>query len=149
PWTGYDENTGFEIPGRPRRPGESMQARFQSADAGMLPSLHMRLLRGRWIEAGDHADAPPVVVINETMARRYFDGDAVGRIADIWDAKRRIVGVVADLRDRPADAAAEPGFWFPMAQMPFPNVTAMLRTSGDPTVLVSAAKSALASLDRE
>jgi predicted permease len=149
PWTGYDENTGFDIPGRPSRPGESIQARFQSADPGMLSALHMRLLQGRWIEPADHADAPPVIVVNETMARRYFDGNAVGRIADMWEAKRRIVGVVADLRDRPADAAAEPAFWFPLTQIPFPNVTAALRTTGDPGSLLPAAKAAIHSLDPE
>ena len=149
PWTGYDENTSFDIPGRPVRPGESIQARFQAGDPGMLPALHMRLLRGRWIEPTDHADAAKVVVVNDALARRFFDGNPVGRIVDIWDAKRQIVGVVSDLRDRPADSAAEPAFWFPLAQQPFPNVTAVLRTAGDPLGVTSAARAALDSLDRE
>ncbi|HEY6393321.1 MAG TPA: ABC transporter permease [Bryobacteraceae bacterium] len=150
PWTGYDENTSFDIVGRPARAGESEQARFQSADSGFLNALRFRLVSGRWIEPGDQASAPLIVVVNEALAKRYFDnGNPIGQYLDLFGEKRRIAGVVADVRDRPSDAAAEPAFWFPVGQVPFSSVTAVLRTDGNPLMLVSAARAALESLDRE
>jgi putative ABC transport system permease protein len=150
PWTGYDENTSFDIVGRPARPGESIQARFQAADPGFLPALRLRILRGRWVEAGDLATAPPIVVVNETLARRYFDNsDPIGQYLDLFGERRRIAGIVADVRDRPSDAAAEPAFWFPLSQVPFSAVTAVLRTDGNPVGLASAARAATESLDSE
>jgi predicted permease len=150
PWTGYDENTGFDIVGRPARPGESIQSRFQAADPGFLSALRLRLIRGRWIEPGDQAKAPLVVVVNDALAQRYFGGaDPIGRYLDLFGEKRRIAGIVADVRDRPSDAAAEPAFWFPLSQVPFAAVTAVLRTDGNPLSLVSAARAATESLDSE
>jgi len=150
PWTGYDENTSFDIVGRPPRAGESEQARFQAADPGFLPAMRLRLIRGRWIEPADQATAPLIVVVNEALAKRYFDNsDPIGHYLDLFGEKRRIAGVVADVRDRPSDAAAEPAFWFPLGQVPFSAVTAVLRTEGNPLMLASAARGALESLDRE
>lgn len=149
PWTGYDENTGFDIVGRAARPGESMQARYQAADPGYFKALHFRLIQGRFIEPGDVKSAPPVIVVNEALARRYFDrGDAVGHYLDLGD-KCRIVGVVADIRDWPADVAAEPAFWWPLAQAPLRAVVAAIRTGGDPLASVSAVRAVLRSLDPE
>jgi predicted permease len=150
PWTGYDENTDFEIVGRTPRPGESIQGRYQAADPGLLSALHFRLLRGRWIDAGDQSKTTPVVVVNEALVRRYFgEQEAIGRYLDLWDDKRRIVGVVADIRDEPAGAAAEPGFWFPLSQVPFRQVSAVLRTDSDPLSVTSAARAVVQQLDRE
>ncbi len=150
PWAGYDENTSFDIEGRAPRPGESIQARFQAANAGFFPALRFRLLQGRFIQPSDHAKAPPVVVVNETLARRFFpDGNALGRYLEIWGDKRRIVGIVADVRDRPADAAAEPGFWWPIAQRPFGLIEVAVRTAGDPMSVLPGVRTALESLDRE
>jgi len=112
--------------------------------------LRFRLIRGRWIEPGDHGTAAPVVAINDALARRYFAGaDPVGRYLDIWGKKRRIIGVVADVRDHPADAAAEPAFWMPLAQQSFPSLSVAVRTEGDPLTLVSAVRAAVDSVDRE
>jgi predicted permease len=150
PWTGYDEDILFDIVGRPRRAGESIQARYQAADPGFLTALGLRLVRGRWIEAGDLASSAPVLVINEALASRYFDtADPVGHYLDFGDRRYRIVGVVADVRDRPADPSAEPGFWWPLAQVPYGAFSIAVRTDLDPAALVPAVRSAVASVDRE
>jgi predicted permease len=150
PWTGYDENTSFSIPGRPAVPGESVQARYQAATSGFFEALRFRLLRGRFIEAHDHGNRAPVVVINESLSKRYFaHQDPLERELDVWGAKRRIVGVVADVRDKPADAAAEPAFWMSMAQQPFATVQAVIHADGDPAAMLASARSTLQSLDPE
>ena len=150
PWTGYDENRSFHIVGRPARPGESIQARYQAADPGFLKALHLRMVSGRWLEPGDRATSAPALVINQALARRYFEGtDPLGHYLDFGEKKYRIVGVIADIRDRPADAAAEPGFWWPLTQAAFSSFSVAVRTDGDPLALVPAVRAAVASLDAE
>lgn len=150
PWTGYDENSGFEIVGRPARPGESMQARFQSATPGYFAAMRIPLKDGRHFEDRDHETAPPVVLVNEAFAKRYFPGTrAIGQRLDLWGKKREIVGVVADIQDRPAEAGAEPAFWWPLSQVPFPSFTAVLRTESDPALLTSAVEHVVHEVDRE
>ena len=150
PWSGYDENTSFRIVGRQPRPGEAIQGRYQAASPGFFEALRFRLLQGRFIEDRDDASATPVVVVNEALAHRYFaDGRILDHFLDIWGAKRQIIGVVADIRDRPADLEAEPAFWWPIAQQPFGRVQAVLRTDGDPLGLVAAATTVVRAADPE
>jgi predicted permease len=149
PWTGYDENSGVDIPDRTEPPTE-LQSRYQGADEGFFRAMGFRLVRGRFVEASDQANSARVVVVNEAFAARAFPGmDPVGRHLKIWDQDVRIAGVVGDIRDHPADPAAEPGFWWPLAQSPFPTLRAAVRTSGDPLTLVSAVRAEVAAIDPE
>ena len=150
PWTGYDENSGFDIKGYTPRPGEELTARYQAASPEFFDAIGTRLVRGRMIAPLDDAKAAKVVLVNETFARRYFaTSDAVDRIISIFGADRRIVGVVEDVRDRPADVAAEPAFWMSLAQEPFGRVRVAIRTSGEPLAVAPAIRAAMASIDRE
>jgi predicted permease len=150
PWTGYDENSSFDIVGREHEQNAEGQGRYQAATPGFFEALRIPLLQGRRFNSGDHRKAPPVILINESLAHRYFPGeDPVGRFLDLWGAPRQIVGVVADIRDRPGDPEAEPGYWFPMEQQAFPQVCAVIRTSGDPLAAAPAAASALRGVDPE
>jgi predicted permease len=150
PWTGYDDNTSFDIPGRPVKPGESIQARYQRATPGYFEALRWPLLRGRLFEDGDRADAQLVVVVNEVLVRRYFeDADPVGREINFFGRRRRIVGVVADVRDDPADADAEPAVWMAAVQQPDSGMSVVVRSSGGALAPVPRLREALATLDRE
>ncbi len=150
PWTGYDENTSFDIDGYAPRAGESISARYQAADGGFFDSMGTRLVRGRLISAGDNAKTAKVIVVNQALVRRYFHGeDALGRILNVWGAKRRIAGIVEDIQDTPADRAAVPAFWMPLAQEQFWRVRAVVRTEGDALAMVPAVRAALRSMDRE
>ena len=64
--------------------------------------MQMRLLRGRLLEERDGPAAPEVIVINDTLARRYFPNeDPVGRRLKLTPHWQTIVGVIADWRSRP------------------------------------------------
>jgi predicted permease len=150
PWTGYDENTSFDLVGRQAPPGDPPQARFQSASPGFFEALRLRLVSGRAIDARDGARAPAVVVVNEALARRYFPaGDALGQKVDVWGDQREIVGIVADIRDHPADPGAEPAFWWPFDQQPFTSARVVLKAEGDPLAVATAAAAAVRRLDPE
>ena len=53
PWTGYDDNTSFQVPGRPEKPGDSPHARYQRASPGYFEALRWPLRSGRLFEPGD------------------------------------------------------------------------------------------------
>ena len=114
----------FVIVGKPApEPGKEPQADFNEVDAGLLPTLGIRLLRGRMLEERDTASSPWVAVVNKTFADRHFPGaDPLGKTirftvgqpgGDKWstpEPPREIVGIVADVaypsffREKPAAA---------------------------------------------
>jgi macrolide transport system ATP-binding/permease protein len=151
PWTGHDENSGFGIPGRANERGGGGHGRYHMATAGYFEALHIPLLDGRNFNEADGAPtAPKVVLVNDSLARRYFAGEkAVGKMLDLWGARRQIVGIVGDIQDRPAGAIAEPAFWFPVSQQNDVNMFAVIRTDGDPLALLPSATRALREMDRE
>lgn len=150
PWTGYDDNTSFDIPGRPVKPGESIQARYQTATPGYFEALRWPLRDGRFFDGDIEDPKKLVVVVNEVLARRYFeDADPVGREIIFFGRPRRIVGVVADVRDYPADVQAEPAVWMAAAQQPASSMSVVVRVSGDALATVPRLRQALASVDAE
>ncbi len=63
----------FSIVGRaPEKPEERPEASLAEVDSGFFPTLNVRLLKGRFIQDGDTEPSPWVVVVNETLARRFF-----------------------------------------------------------------------------
>lgn len=97
------------------------EALFDAASPEHLATTRMRLSRGRWIEPGDRAGAEPVVVVNETFARRAWPTlDALGQCvrvgADTMPC-RTVVGVVGDARmNGEMDASIGPAYWVSVTQ---------------------------------
>ena len=147
PWSGWDENTGFEIAGRATS-GRGPSGRFNAASADFFRAVSVPLREGRWFTAGDDAQAPAVVLVNEALAQKYFPGeDAVGKRLKIWGGEPEIVGVFAGIKDSPVSAAPEPAFYWPLAQRPFGNESVVVATDGDPLSLVPAVRAALRRID--
>ncbi len=126
PWTGYDENAGgFTIQGKKPPPGEDFHARYHAATPDYFRALGIPIVRGRFFTAGDNQGAPLAMIINETMARRYWPHeDALGARITFSDTPKEkdwmtVVGVVGDVKDKPSSSGAEPAFWWPVLQAPF------------------------------
>ena len=124
PWTGYDENTGYSVVGRPFLPDQEPSARFHFATAGFFNALGQPLLAGREVGAGDIKDAPPVVVVNLSLAAQHWPGkeaaqSALGARLKLWGQERTIIGVVGDIKDTPWSTDAQPAIHFPAAQASF------------------------------
>ena len=101
--SGYAIGRGFIPEGRPLTVDENRDATFSSITGNYFRVLQIPLLAGRTFEIRDNADAPKVVIINETIAKRHFGSpaEAIGKRLSIWrDEKfmREIVGVVADTK---------------------------------------------------
>ena len=116
--------------------------------------LQIPILRGRVFTAQDGPDARQAVVINETMARRYFgDEDPIGRrIAEgrsgpggpVW---QEIVGVVGDVRQSGLDSEVFPEIQVPYTQAASWQMAIVVRTSGNPNALVPAIRAQVQALD--
>jgi predicted permease len=154
-WT-WDNSGGFRIEGEPPpSPQESgsrnIVNRVVSPD--YFQTLNVQLLKGRVINEGDGPNKPLVVVINETMARRYWpNGDPIGRrIRSNEDgAWREIVGVVRDVRYGALDTEPEEQVYAPF-DLYYGNSyrTLVVRTDGDPLNLVPAVRGEVQAIDRD
>ena len=150
PWTGYDENTSFGIEGRQFSDDEYPSAQYHFATPDYFRTLGIPLLAGRFFSEADDADAPRVIVINKSMADRYWpDADAVGKRVRLWGETRMIAGIVGDLKDSPGELRAKPGFFFPVTQQAQSNLVLVVRTERDPMNLLAAMRSEIAALDKE
>ena len=139
---GWSSNSAdfFERGGAPRRePPFPIELRYVTP--GYFPALGIPLRSGRSIEGSDTAASPPVIVINETLARRHFGAaDPVG----IEMNRGRIVGVVRDVQQVELGRPAVPEIYFPMAQnwsqVADLGMTLVARTAGNSAGIVEAVR---------
>ncbi|HEY4217136.1 MAG TPA: ABC transporter permease [Gemmatimonadaceae bacterium] len=114
------------------------------ATSGYFAALGIHVVAGRAFTDGDDAHAPPVSVINETFARKYWPrGDAIGHHVN----GAMIVGVVQDIKQTSLTAAPEPQFFQPFAQNPWTRATFAVRVRGDPLAVVAQARRAVREVD--
>ena len=133
---------------RADRPDPPLNAR-PSGDVSMISpgyfqAMGIPILRGRAFTAQDRAGAPRVAILNQTAARALFPGeDPIGkRIKFEWDQNYilQVVGVAAGTRDDSVSAPPDPGLFIPNDQLPYPFVSLVVRTSGDPAQLANAVR---------
>ena len=107
---------------------------------------------GRFFSGSDEATSPSVIIINEAAKQRYFASqDPMGQQIFLWGANRTVVGVVGNERFQGLSEDAPPAVYLPMAQMPsrFGAHTLLVRTSGDPSALISPLQTIVRELDAQ
>lgn len=115
-------------------------------------TLGIQLVRGRVFAPTDGPKAPPVIIINEAMARRYWPkGNAVGAQVHIGPPDPTapwitVIGVVGSVRNDPTRLTPEPIMYLPFRQSSYGN-TLVVRTPGDPIALTSAVRRAITAFD--
>jgi putative ABC transport system permease protein len=154
PLSGTDMDYALREQGRDADPDHPMEAHFRAVSHDYLATLGVPLLRGRALSSRDDATAPPVVVINEAMAGRYWPGEdpigrriAVGRRSGgFW---REIVGVVGNVRSLSVRQEPAPELYAPFAQEPFPFMRFVVRARGDRRSLSDQLRRAVWAIDPE
>jgi predicted permease len=155
PLSGWSGGLRFEIEGdEPRLPSEQPVASFHVASDEYFRSMGIPIVRGRAFTARDTSDAPPVVIVDEALARRFFAGQApVGRRLMLTSSDGRtpveIVGLAGDVRAHGLEEPVEGGIYFPIRQQPTPLLGITLRTSLDPRSLAGPMRAAVWSVDPE
>ncbi|MGI9182932.1 MAG: ADOP family duplicated permease [Longimicrobiaceae bacterium] len=144
---------GFTIEGASPPPSDAQPfVLYAAVSDDYFRMLGIPLRSGRTFGPQDHADVPLVVVISETMARRYWPGgEALGaRIRTGPDPNAplaEVIGIVGDVRNDPALPEPEPMMYESSRQSPWDSPIFLIRTSGDPLALVRPAQHELAALD--
>lgn len=131
---------------------ESQQAEIQSLMPGTFQALSIPLLQGRDFQHTDNSDTERVVIVDETLTRRYWPaGDAIGRrIATTGDREwMRIVGVVVATKHQSLSEENYPHIYRAMAQSPAPRASFVVRTAGPPLAAVPTFRSAIRQVDSD
>jgi len=154
PLSGASATTGLEIEGQPNEPGSSPVGVIHSAGPGYFRTMGIPILQGRDFTDRDDLKSAPVIIVNETLAKRFFPaGDAIGKhITPSFSTtggtqKREIIGVVGDVKHQSLKRDAVHEFYFAQAQMPVTSMTVVVRTSVDPHSLVGAVRKEVQSMD--
>jgi putative ABC transport system permease protein len=145
-------NNAFMIEGRQNDKRDAPPvADLNFASAGSFKLLGIPLVSGRLFTPHDNADAPRVLIVNQSLARHYFPHeDPVGhRVSGDGKDWLMIVGVVGDVRYYGLDKEALDTVYVPTAQEPMMAGTLLLKTAGDPMNYVQPVQQAVYSVDPE
>jgi predicted permease len=145
----------FTPEGKVYAPGEvAPLAEELMVSPGYFTTLRIPVVRGRTFVDADRDGAPPVAIVNETFARRYFAGrDAVGRWLQTGDpdpesTRLTIVGIVPDVKYQGLDAQAQPTIYVPYRQNRWwRTMYLVVRTAGDPLMALPAIRAAVREVD--
>jgi putative ABC transport system permease protein len=147
------------LEGRPTGPNENPNGDYQAVTPGYFAAMGTRLLRGRFLSEADRADAPPVVVVNDTMAARYWPGqDALGRRFQMGGTGSRlplmtIVGIVGTSRHNAVVEEPRAEMYLPYAQTPVTvggparAMSLVIRTDTDPLALATTLRREVRAID--
>jgi len=151
-----DMNGNFEpLDGGMDVPAHLRTARFQSVSAGYFRALGLSLVNGRFLDALDEGAATGRMVINETMARRFWPGDdPIGKhlrlrfsVGGAEPSSYEIVGIVHDTKQNSVEAQVAPEMLIPFTQMTFWQMVFTARTTAGPESLIGAIRTIVADLD--
>ena len=148
----FNGNTDWiRFVGRPYS-GQHNEVNEREVTSAFFPTLHAKLLRGRYFSDAEDASKPLVVIINETLANKYFPGeDPIGkRIGDIEltpKSIKEIIGVVEDVKDGSLDSETWPAVYYPFNQNPDTYFSLIVRTSEDEKSLLPTLVAAIHEID--
>jgi len=158
--SGYGIGRGFIPEGRPLTVEESKDAMFFTITGDYFRTLQIPLLAGRFFEAGDNADAPKVVIINESTAKRCFGSPAgaLGKRLSVWapfrghheEFMREIVGVVGDTKTGSLTGGGDMQIYVPHAQDSQWNFMGLvIRTAGEAAAFGPTLRREVQALDKD
>ncbi len=147
PVSGQGAVIHFNIQGHPpRNASEYIMANYRTVSSEYFQALRIPLLQGRWIEDSDREGMPPIVVINQAMAKTYFGDQSpigkkmqIGATPDNTVPWMMVVGVVGNIKQTlVSDMPTEMYVPFRQANevLPVRNMSFVMRTEVDPRSLI-------------
>src|SRR6478672_4448987 len=153
PLTGLASRDSFKIPGQPPpAPGQEPGVEVRVVTPTYFQAMGIPLLKGRLLNERDLKETR-VLLINETMAKRYFPNtDPVGKQLEVmWDGSGpdEIVGVVGDIREGALSKEPEPAIYWSHPRVPYSGMALVVRANGDASRLSAAVQREIRAIDPE
>ncbi|MBA2527764.1 MAG: ABC transporter permease [Pyrinomonadaceae bacterium] len=157
PLGGSNSSDAFLIEGVAEpAPGQDFIGRYRVCTPRYFHTLGVRILKGRGFTEQDKADAPPVIMVNETLAKKYWtNGDAVGkrmRFSGPFDKVKNpwleVIGILQDVKHE-LNLAVTPDFYLPHAQDPWSSMVLVAKTKVAPKALAADIRQQVWSLDKD
>jgi len=145
--------TRVRVPGHPWH-GEHNEALEREVSADYFRTLKAKLVRGRYFTDADDDSKPTEVIINQTLAERYFPGeDPIGKtIGDpelTLKGMKQVIGVVEDVKEGALDADKWPAVYFAFNQSPDLSYEIAVRTSQDEQTVLPMLAATIREIDPE
>src|SRR5213080_2935414 len=154
PLAGTNSDSSFAIEGRTNdRNAPSPDEEKREVSPDYFRATGTPLIRGRFFTEADNADAPLVIIVNQTFARKFWPNeDAVGKRIVMGgmspDPKWiTIVGIVGDMRHFGLDVDPKPEMYVPFAQSAYFTTIYVVRSNQDPRTLVPAIQREIQAID--
>jgi putative ABC transport system permease protein len=155
PLSGYSMMGRFAVEGQPEpEPGKGKSIPIGTVTPGYFRTMQIPLIDGRLFDERDAEKMPDVAIVNESMAKKFWPrqnpiGKKVGAACNEHELCRTVVGVVGDIRHEGLGEEAQPEIYLPHRQLTLPNMSLVLRTAGDPLLIVSAMRNEVRALDKD
>jgi predicted permease len=128
---------------------ESHEVRRADVTAGYFSLMGIPITTGRDFTVNDNRTAPPVVIVDQTLANRYWPGESpLGRRVKIWGRMYTVVGVAKNSKHQFVNEPLEPMVYRSFFQNP-EDPTLMVQTTGDPDAMAAAVEEAIHQVDRQ
>jgi putative ABC transport system permease protein len=146
----------FDIEGHPLPEGDRNTSRASIANPGYFETMRIPLLRGREFRDTDNAKATPVVIVNQSFARKYFNNeDSIGKhitpgLSDgtVKEVPREIIAVVGDVKSGGLQKDVAPEYYLPLSQAAVLSPKLVVRTAADPATLIGPLRAEVAGIDK-
>lgn len=155
PLGGANASDSYLVEGVPEpAPGQEYDGRYRVATPDYFRTMGISLIRGRSFTDQDKAGTTPVVVVNETLARKHWPGEeAIGKRIRFYGPLERapwmeIVGVIRDVKHE-LNIPIEPEYYLPLAQDAWSGMVLVARTSVEPSSLASALRQQVWAIDKD
>ncbi len=157
PMSGSGGTISFTVEGHPVAKADHPSASLGLAQPGYFETMRIPLIAGRTFNKLDQTKSPPVIIIDQAFAKKYFAGvNPLGRrmTVDLGDdvvehPVREVVGVVGDIRQQGLAAEPEPHYYLPWTQAVVTTPYLVIRTVGDPALLERAVRATVAEMDSD
>lgn len=124
-------------------------APYRTVTPAYFSTLEIPLLRGRFFSAQDAQSETKRAIVNDALARRLWPGeDPIGKHIKLID-EYEVVGEVGAVRDYDLQDSGGPLLYVSMQQSPSPAMSLVIRTSGDPTPLISTIRGQVLAVDKD
>ena len=152
PLSGMDGRRGVNVEGYQPQPDSPTRAHPRVVTPGYFKAMGVRLIEGRQFTSADTDKTPLVLVVNETMAKRYWpNASPVGRRVSFngpGETPREVIGVVRDVRHWGFEQPVNPEMYMPLAQASSGFLMFVMATDlNDPASLAPAVRDRLRSID--